>query len=105
MKVLDFNIVGQTIQRDPECDFSGLVAGSRGYVHARFRFSSDWAGCKKVATFSAKGKDHHVPLIHNTCEIPAEALTGATVRVKVTGRREGFEIITDTVAFAQSLSH
>lgn len=97
MKVLDFNVVEQTITRDPLCDFSGLVAGSRGYIRARFHFSADWAGCKKVAIFS----DRPVPLTNNTCEIPAEALTGATVRVRVVGRRPGFEISTGTVAFPQ----
>jgi len=100
VKVLDFNIVGQTITRDPRCDFSGIVAGSRGYIHARFRFSADWAGCKKVAVFSG----HPVPLVHNTCEIPAEALTGTSVQVRVVGRRPGFEISTDTVAFPQKIT-
>lgn len=97
MKVLSFNIVEQTITRDPLCDFSGLVAGSRGYIHARFHFSADWAGCKKVAVFSG----HPVPLVHNSCEIPAEALTGTSVQVRVLGRRPGFAISTGTVAFPQ----
>jgi hypothetical protein len=104
MKVLNFNIVGQTITRDPLCDFSGLVAGSRGYLHARFHFSADWAGCKKVAIFSGNGAPYPVPLTHNTCEIPAEALLGAAVQVRVIGRRPGFEISTGTVAFPQKIN-
>lgn len=104
MKVLDFSVVNQTIQRVPECDFSGLVAGSRGYLRARFRFSSDWAGCRKVVIFSAKGKEYPVPLINNTCEIPAEALACTLVQVRVVGRRPGFEILSGTVSFSQSPS-
>lgn len=100
MKVLDFTIVGQTIKREPRCDFSGLVTGSRGYLYARFHFSADWTGCKKVAIFSG----YPVPLVRNVCEIPAEALTETTVRVRVVGRRPGFEISTDTVAFLQKLN-
>lgn len=105
MKVLDFTIVEQTIKREPRCDFSGLVAGSRGYLHARFHFSDDWARCNKVVVFSGNGKDYPVPLVHNMCEIPAEALTGTTVKVRVIGRRPGYEICTGTVTFSQSLSH
>lgn len=101
VKYLDFIIVGQTIQRAPECDFSGLVAGSRGYLRARFRFSGDWVGCRKVVIFSAKGKDYPAALINNTCEIPAEALTCELVKVRAVGRRDGFEISTGTVAFSQ----
>jgi hypothetical protein len=104
VKVLDFIVVKQTMQRDPACDFSGLVAGSRGYLRARFRFSSDWAGCRKVVIFSAKGKDYPVPLINNTCEIPAEALACTLVQVRAVGRRDGYEINTDTVSFSQSPS-
>lgn len=101
MKILDFNVVGQTITRDPLCDFSGLVAGSCGYLRARFHFSNDWTGCKKVAIFSGRGEPRPVPLVHNVCEIPAEALTGATVRVRVVGRRPGFALSTETVSFPQ----
>ena len=97
MKILDFTIVGQTIKCEPHCDFSGLVAGSCGYLYARFHFSSDWTGCKKVAVFSGSP----APLVHNMCEIPAEALVGTTVRVRVEGRRPGLIIKTDTVTFQQ----
>lgn len=104
MRILDFTIVGQTINREPNCDFSGLVAGSRGYLYARFHFSTDWHECKKVVIFSDNRRNYPVPLIHNTCEIPAEALTGTTVKVRVEGRRPGLKISTDTVAFPQKIN-
>lgn len=105
MKVLDFIISGQKLQRDPSCDFSGIVAGSRGYLFARFRFSAAWAGCKKVAVFSCKGNAHPVQLANNMCEIPAEALTGTSVQVYVVGRRSGYEITSGEIAFAQTVHH
>lgn len=101
MRVLDFTATGQTLKRSPGADFSGIVAGSRGYLFARFRFDREWSGCKKVAVFCCHGKEHPAGLRAGMCEIPAEALTGDAVQVYVVGRRPGFEITTDVAAFRQ----
>lgn len=103
MRVLDFIAAGQTLTRAPACDFTGIVAGSRGYLRARFLFSREWAGCKKVAVFTSKGQDYPVPLELNMCEIPAEALTGSAVQVYVIGRRPGYQITTAVAAFPQTV--
>ena len=103
MRVLEFIVSGQTLTRDPLCDFSGIAAGSTGYLFARFRFSKDWAGCKKVAVFTCNGEEHPVGLKDNMCEIPAAALTGRAVRVYVVGRRDGCSIPTNVAAFPQTI--
>lgn len=99
MRVLEFIASGQTLKRAPACDFSGIVAGSRGYLFAQFHFSADWAGCKKVAVFTCKGKEYPVGLKDNRCEVPAEVLTGGPVQVYVLGVRGTCRIPTDPVAF------
>lgn len=103
MRVLDFIVTGQTLRRDPACDFSGLAAGSSGYLYARFRFSADWAGHKKAAVFTASGEEYPVGLRDGMCEIPAEALTGRVVRVMVVGRRGFSELPTNEIAFSQTV--
>jgi hypothetical protein len=102
---LEFIVSGQTLTKDPRCDFSGIAAGSRGYLFARFRFSKDWAGCKKAAVFTTpSGQEYPVGLgKDNLCEIPAEALTGKAVRVMVVGRRNGGNIPTTEIAFPQTV--
>ncbi len=102
MRILVFNVTGQKLQPDKNCDFTGIVAGSKGYLSARFNFSKDWIGCKKVAVFIGANGECPVGLINNTCEIPAEALTSGAVRVYVIGRRPGFEISTDRTMFTQN---
>lgn len=42
MRTLDFIASEQTLTRAPACDFTGIVAGSRGYLRARFQFSREW---------------------------------------------------------------
>ena len=103
MRVLDFIVSGQALKKDPLCDFTGIAAGSRGYLYARFRFSKEWAGCKKAAVFTCNGKDYPVGLKDNMCEIPADALTGSAVQVYVVGQRGEYRITTEKTAFAQTV--
>lgn len=103
MRVLEFIAGGQTLKRDPLCDFSGIAAGSRGHLVARFRFTKDWAGFKKVAVFVHAGREHPVGLKDNMCEIPADALGGSYVQVYVVGQRGEYRIETGKTAFAQTV--
>ena len=105
MRVLDFIVSGQTLTRDPLCDFTGIAAGSKGYLHARFRFSKEWKGCPKVAVFLNKGREYPVGLRDNMCEIPWEALVDArAVQVYVIVRpASGGEVPTNMTAFPQTV--
>ena len=105
MRVLRFNAAGQTLSRDPSCIFSGIMAGSKGYLRALFYFSKDWAGCKKVAVFSHKGKEYPVPLDKaGYCDVPEEVLAGSPVPVQVylVGQRGETRFPTNAVAFKVS---
>lgn len=103
MRVLEFIAGGQTLKRDPQCDFSGIAAGSRGHLVARFRFTKDWASFKKVAVFVHAGREYPVGLKDNMCEIPAEALGGSYVQVYIVGQRGDYRITTEKTAFAQTV--
>lgn len=102
MRVLDFIVSRQRIECDPACDFTGIASGSRGYLYARFRFSDDWKGCKKVVVFSCRGKESPTPLTDNPCLIPVEALVGNTIGVRVVGQRGDYRITTNKVSFQQT---
>lgn len=102
MRILDFIVSGQKIERDPKCDFSNIASGSRGYLRARFRFSADWKGCKCAAIFSCRGHDIIVPLENSICDIPDAALIGSTVGVKIVGQNGKAVIPTNKVCFEQS---
>lgn len=101
MRILKFIVKGQEIIRDPACDFSGLVAGTEGYLKARFDFDKDWDGCKKVASFWKNRKEYAAPVINGECEIPAEALTWNAFKISVTGIRQGYKIITNQIEITQ----
>ena len=101
MRTLKFIVTGQQIKKDPSCDFSGLVAGTTGYLRAEFSFSADWNGCRKAASFWKCGKEYPAILKDNACVIPAEALTWDKFQVSVTGVKHGYVIATDQIRVDQ----
>lgn len=90
MRTLRFTVDAQKISHDPDCDFSGLVSGTAGYLKASFKFSKEWSGMVKVAEFRKYlcSETISVPLINNECAVPAEVTgEGEAWNVKVIGKR------------------
>lgn len=89
MRTLRFTVDAQKISPDPDCDFSGLVSGTAGYLKAEFSFSQEWVGTVKVAEFRHRETTECYPvkIIRGRCMIPAEILTGKAWLVDVVGKR------------------
>lgn len=101
MRILNFFAMEQNLQKDPTCDFSGLVKGSKGYLQAHFSFDAEWTGCGKVAVFTRLGKEYPAKLSADTCIIPEEALSYSRFNVHVVGVRDGFRIQTNDLKIEQ----
>ena len=101
MRTLKFIITAQSIQKAPDCDFSGIVAGTEGYLRAEFSFSEEWQGCRMAAVFSSLGKEYPQPIKDGRCAIPAEALTWDNFGVRVVGQRENYRITTNEIKIRQ----
>lgn len=105
MRTLRFIVRDQIIEKDPTCDFSGLVPGSVGYLQAEFIFSPEWKGFAKVATFfSSLGKEYTPAMLKDgrTCIIPFEALQKRTIKIQIIGRKEDMIMKTNKVTVFQS---
>lgn len=105
MRTLRFIVDGQLITRDPNCDFTGLVPGTEGYLKAEFSFSPEWTGCVKVAGFySNMGEEFPCQVLTDgkSCTIPAMALKNRTFKIKVFGKRNEFRINTNKVEVTQN---
>lgn len=101
MRVLKFIVNGQSLQKDPNCDFSGIIRESIGYLVAEFSFDSAWKGCTIAASFWHFGEEHAVLVQNNRCMIPDEALRGFSVGVTLRGVRKGYSIATNKTIFEQ----
>lgn len=102
MRALRFDVNRQLVRAAPDCDFSGIVPGSMGYLVAQFSFDDEWSGCKKAASFyGVNGIEEARPIVNGVCEIPAQVLDGRFFEVCVTGIREGFRIRTNKMIVRQ----
>ena len=104
MRLLEFNVNAQRIEKDPNCNFNGIVAGTSGYLRAHFTFSSEWDNCIKVARFWRGGKEHAVRLQDDERDIPPEVLTGITFGVSVIGQGIDYRIPTNRVLVRQEVN-
>lgn len=106
MRILEFEAQKQRLKRRPSCDFSGLVAGSIGYLKAAFNFSdSEWSNCTdKVARFWIGNEEHAKRLDKdNCCDIPSEVLAGERFEVSVIGVAPGYKIETNKITIRQEV--
>ena len=107
MRILEFNVAKQRITKKQDCDFSGLVAGSVGYLYAKFHFSeNEWNRCTdKIARFWI-GEREYAKLLgaDNTCVIPPEVLTGKRFEVSVIGAANGYKIETNKINVRQEVN-
>lgn len=106
MRILEFNVAKQRISKKQDCDFSGLVAGSVGYLYAKFYFSeNEWNKCTdKVARFWIGEQECAKRLGEdNTCVIPPEVLTGKRFEVSVIGVGTDYKIETNKVNVRQEV--
>ena len=103
MRILKFIVNKQKIRPDPNCDFSGLVKGTSGYLKASFSFSPEWTGCKVAASFWRMGHEYPVLVQNGQCEIPPEALTWDYFSVSLMGMKDNgnYILTTDKILVSQ----
>lgn len=105
MRVLKFIVEGQVIKQDPDCDFSGLVPGTKEYLQAEFSFSKDWNGYTKVAAFySVLGKEYEPKKLIDGkyCLIPAAALERRVFKVRIIGKKKDSTMRSNKLAVKQN---
>ena len=98
MRILKFIVDGQDLKKDPACDFSGIVKGSKGYLRCSFSFSGEWIGCKIAASFWSFGREIDATLVENgECQIPDSVTDLDRFRISLIGVKNGSMIPTNKV--------
>lgn len=104
MRTLKFIVNGLTLTPDPNCDFTGLVPGSDGYLRAEFAFSNEWENTVKVVGFYSRlGMEYPPELLEDgkSCIIPAKALEKRVFKIQVMGRNANTRLITNKLEIDQ----
>jgi hypothetical protein len=98
MRILKFIVEGQILKPDPDCDFSGLVPGTEGYLQAEFSFSPEWNNCAKAVEFySIMGREYpccQVLKNGKTCLIPSVPLERRAFKIRIVGKCVGSKTLT-----------
>lgn len=103
MRTLKFIIEGLSIRKDSQCDFSGIVPGTKGYLRAEFDFDYDWSSCKKMVVFSHPSIESiPVRVTNNTCMIPEEVLKYRKFKMEVIGVKTGLRLATNKLEVEQN---
>ena len=89
MRTLRFIVENGSIKQDPTCNFSGLFPGRNPDIRAEFAFSKEWENAVKVAAFWSMLDSEYEPqaLDNDSCVIPAEALSRASFKIQVLGKK------------------
>ena len=103
MRLLKFNVNGQTIAKDPECDFKNLVAGSRNYLKAYFNLPESWQNCPVAVSFWRGSAEHAFLLKDNACNVPDEVLDFPTFRISLTCQKGSSLIKTNKILVRQEV--
>lgn len=102
MRTLKFIVDEQSLRKDPNCDFSGVVKGSKGYLQCSFSFSKEWTGCKVAASFWKYDKEiDAVAVVHGVCRIPDGVTDSRRFGVSLTGVKDGYRITTSKIWIEQ----
>lgn len=107
MRTLRFIATNQKMEKDPNCNFDGLVPGSEGYLKAEFMLSPEWreSAAIVVSFWSALGKEYSPQVLGNdhTCVIPAEALERRIFKIQLIGLdKNGRRLKTNKVTVDQN---
>lgn len=108
MRILEFDVGQQRLMKNKNCDFSGLVSGTEGYLYAKFNFSNDWDGCKKIVSFwtvdveSLQTNEYAVYLDDDdSCAIVPEVLLLERFYISIIGTKPGYKITTNKLRIEQ----
>lgn len=98
MRRLIFAVSGQQLAKHG--DFTGVTAGSKGYLRCHFELSdSEWLAAKKIAVFN----DEHAVTVgaDGECAVPDEVTDGKSFKVYLAGQNGKTRMVTNKVLIEQ----
>lgn len=103
MRVLKFDVSELNIEKNPGCDFGGLVPGTEGYLKAEFSFTRDWDGYVRAVSFYDGITEYAIALEDGkSCIIPGEVTKRPAFGIKVTGKKSNGVMITNRIIVTQN---
>lgn len=104
MRILEYNVEKNVINKKPRFDYSGLIPRSGETVCLKFTFTNEWQNTAKVVEFTARNGSEYKPqiLVNNMCMIPEEALNDYIFYIRVMGKSTDNLLLTEKLAICQN---
>jgi hypothetical protein len=105
LRTLKFIVDGNVVERDPACDFGGLIPGAEQYLRVEFSFSPEWIRRAKVARFwSPLGHEYEPQVLKDgrSCLVPAEALKKRKFKMQIMGKIGESKMLTNKFEVIQN---
>ena len=99
MRTLNFIVESDHLRKTG--DFSHIVRGSHGWLECSFSLSKDWDKTKIAAVFTSSGRDYPVIVTKGVCKIPDSVTKSKCFKVKLVGRKDSSERLTNQVLVEQ----
>lgn len=101
MRDLRFKVKGQTIEKDPNCDFSGIAKGTDNWLNLVFSFNYEWTGMARAVTMRSSDGVEVNRLINGKVAVPLEITQGEFFNISVYGKKENQLIATNKIFIDQ----
>lgn len=98
MRMMKFTVEGQQLRKSG--DFSGIMAGSRGYLKCGLQLNdNDWLRAKKVMVFN----DKYAVAVNADyeCRVPDEVTDAKSFKVQLIGQAGKTRMMTNPVLIEQ----
>lgn len=98
MRMLNFTVEGQRLKK--EGDFSGITAGSKGYLYCKVKTTDpDWMRAKKVLLFD---EEYAVAVGANgECTVPDEVTDSRSFKLRLIGQCGKILMMTNPILIEQ----
>jgi len=102
MRELLFNISGQKLEKNENCNFNDIVMNSNNYLKLVFDFDASWRGSRKAIKLT-NGKDKEVNLLikGNSCLVPNDITNNNYFTLKLYGKNNISEFETNELIINQ----
>jgi hypothetical protein len=101
MRELHFDVAGQLLRRNKQCDFENIVRGSDNYLCLVFHFNQEWQGTKRVISFyDVDGKQTN-EIIQDRVTVPVDVTHGSMFYFELTGKSNKTRIVTNRTYIEQ----
>lgn len=103
MRTLEFDVNATALSKSSNCDFSGLIKGSKKYLVCHFTFDNTWDGARRIVEFQTKEEDKFYELTdENACYVPDDFAAENYFKVSIHGVKDKEQFETNKVLIRQT---